>query len=57
MVEEITAYLNDDARLDEVASEQTKGTVLVDHGGPVLVTPCAAIGVAVATYALGKAIG
>ncbi|MFK0257423.1 hypothetical protein [Streptomyces sp. NPDC090445] len=36
----ITAFLNDDPRLDEISIEQAEGTVLVEQGVTVLATPC-----------------
>ncbi|MFF5372607.1 hypothetical protein [Streptomyces sp. NPDC013187] len=35
---DITAFINEDARLDEVPIERAEGTVLVDQGVTVLAT-------------------
>ncbi|UUU25898.1 hypothetical protein [Streptomyces sp. DSM 40750] len=52
-MKEITAYLNDDVRLDDVAIEQAEGTVLVELGGPVLATPAVVVATVTATRAVG----
>ncbi|MEU0277542.1 hypothetical protein ACIOGX_21930 [Streptomyces sp. NPDC088147] len=48
---DITAFINEDARLDEVPIERAEGTVLVDQGVTVLATPSANWCV---TFAIGE---
>ncbi len=51
IVNDITAFINEDARLDEVPIERAEGTVLVDQGVTVLATPSANWCV---TFAIGE---